>query len=107
MCCGCAVVACDSRGSAGLVTMQNFDSLRAQNFGVRCFRESATVEHCMQEIGRYDPGEAALVTSRARDEADLEKVLDRFETLYTEVLAGPRRPRTTAGQHQRPAAPVL
>src|SRR5262249_17806309 len=35
ICCGCAVVACDPRGSAGLVTPQNFAALRAQNFGLR------------------------------------------------------------------------
>jgi Glycosyltransferase Family 4 len=107
MCCGCAVVACDSRGSAGLVTMQNFDSLRAQNFGVRCLHQAPTIEHCMQEIGRYDAGEAALVTSRARDDADLEKVLDRFETLYREVLTGPRRREITADAHGRAVARFL
>src|ERR1051326_5805441 len=52
MCCGCAVIACDSRGSAGLVTPKNFDLLRAQNFGLRCLHEAATVDHCMEEIGR-------------------------------------------------------
>jgi hypothetical protein len=107
MCCGCAVVVCDSRGFAGLVTPQNFDRLRAQNFGVRCLRETATIEHCMQEISRYDPGEAALVTSRARDEADLEKILDRFEVLYAEVLTGQRRPEIAADTHARAVAQFL
>jgi glycosyltransferase involved in cell wall biosynthesis len=107
MCCGCAVVACDSRGSAGLVTMQNFDSSRAQNFGIRCLHEAPTIEHCIQEIGRYDPDDAALVASRARDEADLEKVLDRLERLYAEVLTGPRRPEITAEAHERAVARFL
>jgi len=107
MCCGCAVVACDSRGSAGLVTSQNFDRLRAQNFGVRCLQGTVTVDHCLQEIGRYDPGDAALVTRRAREEADFEKVLDRFEALYAEVLAGSRRPAVSADAHARAVAQFL
>jgi glycosyl transferase family 4 len=101
MCCGCAVVACDVRGSAGLVTPENFDRLRAQNFGLRCLHQAVTVDHCVQEIGRYDPDQAALVTGRARDEADLEKALDCFERLYAEVLTGPHRPEMSADAHAR------
>jgi hypothetical protein len=101
MCCGCAAIACDFRGSAGLVTSQNFDRLRAQNFGLRCLSEPVTVDGCVREIGRYDPIEAARVARRARDEADLEKTLDRFESLYAEVLTGARRPRITSDGHER------
>jgi glycosyltransferase involved in cell wall biosynthesis len=107
MCCGCAVIACDSRGSAGLVTPKNFDLLRAQNFGLRCLHEAATVDHCMEEIGRYDAEEVAVVTRRAREQADLEKTLDRFEALYAEVLAGPRRPEIAAHAHERAVAQFL
>jgi hypothetical protein len=107
MCCGCAVVACDIRGSAGLVTPENFGRLRAQNFGLRCLHEPVTVDHCLQEIARYDPDQAALVTRRARDEADLEKSLDRFETLYHEVLTGPRRPEMAGDAHARAIAQFL
>jgi Glycosyltransferase Family 4 len=107
MCCGCAVVACDLRGSAGLVTPQNFDVLRVHNFGLRCLDEAVTVDHCVREVGRYDPEQAGLVMRRARDEADFEKVLDRFEGLYAEVLAGPRRPTITAHAHERAVAQFL
>ena len=107
MCCGCAVVACDGRGSAGLVTPQNFDELRAQNFGLRCLHQPVTTDYCAQEIGRYDAGQAARVSGRARDEADLEKALDCFETLYGEILTGPRRPEIASEAHMRAVAQFL
>ena len=54
LCCGCAVIVCDPRGFAGLVTLRNFASLRALNFGLRSLVEAITVEQCVLEISRYD-----------------------------------------------------
>jgi len=101
LCCGCAVIVCDNRGFAGLVTQQNFATLRARNFGLRCLSEVVTVDRCVAEIGRYDPAEASLVAERAREEANLEKLLDEFEKLYLEVLDGARQPQVTAESHHQ------
>jgi Glycosyltransferase Family 4 len=107
LCCGCAVIVCDYRGFAGLVTSRNFEPLRAGNFGLRCLVEAVTVDRCIQEIGRYDVADAALVTKQARLHGDLEKLLDGFENLYFEVLSGVRRPRITPDTHQRAVARFL
>jgi hypothetical protein len=101
LCCGCAVIVCDGRGMAGLVTSQNYAGLRARNFGLRCLAEPVTVDRCLAEIARYDAGDAAAVGQRARREADLEMLLDAFEALYEDVLSGPRRPHITAEAHAR------
>jgi hypothetical protein len=104
LCCGCAVIVCDFRGFAGLVTSRNFESLRAMNFGLRCLGDTLTVERCVQEIGRYDPDDASRVANCARADADLSKLLDKFENLYDEVLTGARRPTVTAEARERAVA---
>jgi glycosyltransferase involved in cell wall biosynthesis len=107
MCCGCAVIACDHRGIAGLVTSRNFDKLRTLNFGLRCLSDPVTVDRCIREIGGYDATDASLVTQRARDDADLEKLLDNFENLYADVLTGARRPRMSQDAHEQAVARFL
>jgi hypothetical protein len=107
LCCGCAVIVCDFRGFAGLVTSRNFESLRAMNFGLRCLVERITVDRCVQEIGRYDPGNASTVAERARADADLSKLLDKFENLYDEVLTGARRPSVDTEARERAVARFL
>jgi len=107
LCCGCAVIACDYRGLAGLVTSRNFDTLRTMNFGLRCLSDPITVDRCIREIGGYDPIDASLVAQRARDDADLEKLLDDFEKLYAEVLAGARRPNVSPDARESAVARFL
>jgi hypothetical protein len=107
MCCGCAVVVCDHRGMAGLVTMQNFDQMRIRNFGLRTLGAPITVNGLIDEIGRYDVADAAAVSRLARNVADVEKHLDRVEGLYSEVLNGPRQPVITPDAHERAVARFL
>lgn len=118
MCCGCAVIACDRRGMAGLVTAENFAAMRQKHFGLRSFIAPVTVKRLIEEIGRYDRLDADAVSLRARREADLEDLLEDFDALYADVLSGSRKPSFSAEAHQaavsrflheflprRPAAP--
>jgi hypothetical protein len=98
---------CDNRGFGGLVTSPNFNSMRADNFGLRCLSDAVTVERCIGEVGYYDRSDASLVAERARGEADLELLLDRFERLYAEILTGIRRPMIDRNAHERAAARFL
>jgi hypothetical protein len=107
LCCGCAVVVCDQRGMAGMVTSRNYETMRAHNFGLRSLTEPVTVETCIAEASRYDAHDAALVSERARRDADLEKSLDRFEQLYTEVLGGVRPPSFAPEAHAEAVARFL
>jgi hypothetical protein len=86
LCCGCAVIACDTRGIAGLVTSSNFDALRAKNFGLRTLGEPVTVDRCIKEIRRYDRTDAINVSEKARRVADLERLLDAWEKLHADVV---------------------
>ena len=107
LCCGCAVIVCDSRGMAGLVTSDNFDDLRERNFGLRSLTTPVGVDALVENIRRYDREDTAAVGARARIEADLEKLLDDFENLYAEILTGWRRPSITTGAHEAAVARFL
>lgn len=107
LCCGCAVIVCDTRGLAGLVTSRNFVALRATNFGLRSLSRDVTVERLMKEIDSYDVNDAIQVSRRARAEADLTKLLDQYENLYDEALSGPRRPDVTPQMQQRAVSEFL
>lgn len=107
LCCGTAVIACDQRGMAGLVTTDNYDLLRARNFGLRSLDAPVTIERCVEEIRRYDPADALRVAARARGEAGLETRLDELERLYVDILAGSRRPTITPAAHEQAVARFL
>jgi hypothetical protein len=107
LCCGCAVIVCDARGLAGLITSRNFCLLRGMNFGLRCLTDTVTVDRCVQEIGGYDPDDASRVADTARADADLRMLLDEFENLYAEVLAGARRPHVTKEARESAVARFL
>lgn len=100
LCCGSAVIVCDGRGIAGLVTSGNFAMLRQRNFGLRSLAAPMSVEGLIENIQRYDCDDANAVCALARSEADLEKLLDEFDRLYTDVLSGARRPSIPNGAHE-------
>jgi hypothetical protein len=83
---GAAVVLCDYRGLGPLVTSDRLDHLRRNNLGLRTLTERATPEAVLREIQRYDPRDAAEVSSRVRETAGLEAAIDRLIGLYEEVL---------------------
>ena len=107
LCCGCAVIVCDARGIAELVTTNNFSDLRAKNFGLRSFVAPVTVERLIDNIRRYDRDDASMISARVRHEADLEKLLDQFDNLYADVLFGARRPDVPTGAHEAAVAQFL
>jgi hypothetical protein len=105
ICCGCAVIVCDPRGFSGLVTSNNFATLRARNFGLRSLSETLTIDRCVNAVGRYDAADATRVAEAAREDADLEKLLDQFEKLYGELLSHP--PIITSEAQERAVARFL
>jgi glycosyltransferase involved in cell wall biosynthesis len=107
LCCGCAVIACDARGIAGLVTSENFAALRAKNFGLRSLTTPISVQGLVDEVRRYDRDDARLVCERARREADLERLLDAFEGLYDKVISAARASPVTRQAHEAAVARFL
>lgn len=86
---GAAVIACDARGLAGLVTAERFDAYRQLNFGARILQRPITTEEVLAEIDRYDPADAARVTDRVRESANSDLLARQYIDLYDELLAQP------------------
>jgi hypothetical protein len=83
---GSAVVLCDFAGAGPMVTSENFDRLRSWNFGAGVLVNPLRPENIIPEIASYDPGDAALVTQRVREQAGLETAAQRWTSLYSRVV---------------------
>jgi glycosyltransferase involved in cell wall biosynthesis len=103
---GTAVVLCDVFGLGSMITMADFDRLRAFNFGLRSLQSAISAESIAHEIARYDPIDALRVSQRVRAEADLESAIDRMIQLYEEA-ADQHGVVTDEAQDRRAAAEYL
>jgi hypothetical protein len=104
---GVAVVACDARGFAGMVTTQTVAGWRARNFGWTTLTQPTTAAHVLAALDCYDPVDAARVTDRIRAEAGLDAAIDRLEAIYREVLAAPADASSAADDAERRALAVF
>lgn len=84
---GAAVVLVGYDRVGPMVTTDQLDGLRANNFGRRVIDRPATVESVRQAVACYNAGDAAAVSNRIRSGSDLGVVVDRLTALYDEVLA--------------------
>jgi len=84
---GAAVVLCGAEGSGPLVRPPAFTDLRRFNFGHQTLVNPVTADVLVDQIGRYDPSEAAAVSTRVRAEAGLDGMVTDLLATYEEVLA--------------------
>lgn len=83
---GAAVVLIDGRGFGGLVTTANYELGRRLNFGLGMLKEQPTPEALINSIRAYDPLDAAAVSQRVRQDADLDHTILRLEDIYASVI---------------------
>lgn len=83
---GTAVVLCDAIGLGPMVTMDTVDKLRQWNFGARLLTYPLDPDQIVQQIKRYNATDATLVSQHLRQEASLDRALERYLSLYREVL---------------------
>jgi hypothetical protein len=86
---GAAVIVCDARGMAGMLTRERVEALRLLNLGARTLQVPATRENLLREIDRYDPADAAAVTDHIRASNSSDLIAGQFVELYDELLAEP------------------
>lgn len=84
---GSAVILCDGWGVGSLVTANDVDRMRRLNFGRKLLTKPVTAANLLEEIGRYDAGDAGEASRRLRAVAGLDGMVDAFLGLYGEVLA--------------------
>jgi hypothetical protein len=84
--CGRAVIVCDSRGLAGLVTSDRFATWRPLNFGLRCLTQPLDPEAIGREIDDYDATDALAVCNTIRGQGGLEAYVETLVRVYEEVI---------------------
>ena len=111
---GAAVVLCGAHGLGPLVTTPEFDRLRRQNFGIRSLRRPLKRDALLEEIDRYDPGDAQAVCGRVRAEAGKDAVIQQIVDLYHRAIeehkrvgADPALERSQTVAYLRTAAAVF
>jgi hypothetical protein len=88
---GAAVVLSNPRGLGPLVTTKNFAALRLLNFGVRTLSSPLDAHLLENEIGSYDPSDAADVSKLVRENCELGPAVDRIVDLYERTIAEARQ----------------
>jgi glycosyltransferase involved in cell wall biosynthesis len=106
---GCAVILADVVGCGPLVTPDNFERLRARNFGIRELSHAHDPAWYAAQIAAYDAGAAADVSVRVRAEAGMEPAIDRLISIYGAALASSAvgDPSVAAANHLRRVAREL
>jgi hypothetical protein len=84
---GAAVLVADHRGLAGMLTTQNLAQFRNDNFGRELLTRPLDAATIGQEIDRYDASDAAEVSRILREDAALDRALDRWEAVFAEAIA--------------------
>ncbi|MEA2784018.1 MAG: hypothetical protein QOF71_122 [Candidatus Eremiobacteraeota bacterium] len=102
---GCAVIVCDARGLAGMVTLESYARWRPLNFGLRSLTRRITADALAAEIDRYDAAESSAVSAFARRDAGLDGAIDDYIALYEACIAQGVDPGRTA--HDRALAQHL
>ena len=80
------MVLSDAVGSGPMVTTQELERVRRQNFGIRALSEKLDAETLLQQIDRYDATDAAEVSRMVRESSDLGSLVDGAVNLYCEVI---------------------
>jgi glycosyltransferase involved in cell wall biosynthesis len=83
---GCAVVCCGVDGVAQMVTTENLENLRRNNFGIRVLNRPLTEDILAEEIQRYNPEVALKVSHAVRAAAGLNEMTDQLMAVYQAVL---------------------
>jgi hypothetical protein len=84
---GCAVVVCDGRGLAGMVTSDVVDTWRSNNFGLKLLTRTPTVEALLDQVRRYNLRNASILSAQSRELASLTDYLQRVEAIYRDIVA--------------------
>ncbi|WP_285535207.1 glycosyltransferase [Brucella sp. NBRC 12950] len=83
---GCAVVVCDARGFAGLLTCENMNNWRDWNLGVGLLSQQTNVENLIEAIGAYNSEDAFRVSEYFRSVVGLDKYTEAYLVVYQQAI---------------------
>jgi glycosyl transferase family 4 len=107
MACGLAVVLCDAPGVGGMVRSNDLDRLRRLNFGIRTLQKPLTAETIVEELDRYDPDDARLVSDRIRRTASSDDLHQSLLEIYENAIEQNTRAVPDPLEESRAAAAFL
>ncbi len=84
---GCAVIVCDERGFAGLLTNDNLPLWRRRNLGIGILSQAVTVENLADAISQYDAADACLVTETLRRSVGADIFVEQHVEVYHRAIA--------------------
>lgn len=87
---GAAVILVGANGMGSMVTTADVERLRRLNFGVRALTNRLTPARVTAAIERYDPLDAAKVSSRIRASAGRDAVVEELLGIYRRLIAHSR-----------------
>lgn len=96
MACGCAVIILGRSSCGPLVTPENFDALRHVNFSIPMNSPDPSRDKIAAEIARHTRMGCRQVTTRLREQADFEPIVERLLHLYSCVIEEHRAHRARA-----------
>ena len=83
---GCAVVVLDQRGIAGMVTSDRLPEWRRWNLGRRLLTGNHDAVRLVEELGRYDPVDAARCTDAVRAGSGVDAMVASLVSIYSDAL---------------------
>jgi hypothetical protein len=84
---GAAVVPFGTTGVGQMVTAAELDKIRRLNFGIRALNRPVTSQLITEEIARYDPADAAIVSECIRGSAGRDEAVTELIKIYQSVIA--------------------
>ncbi len=83
---GCAVISCSMSGMGGMVSTQNVEWIRNNNFGIRVNSQAISQAGISAEIDKYDAEDAGRVSRWVREGAGLTSAVDQVLEVYAETI---------------------
>jgi hypothetical protein len=84
--CERAVICCDERGLAGMVTLDAFIAWRG-NLGLASLARALTVENLLAAIDEYNPDASHAVAARTNPDRSMERCATAYVALYKSAIA--------------------
>ncbi|QPC87519.1 glycosyltransferase [Mesorhizobium sp. NBSH29] len=86
---GCAVVVCDARGTAGMLSTENMERWRSYNLGVGILTRPTTPETLIEALKNYDADDAGKVCTYFRVHAGTENFVTEHLRVYERAMQAP------------------
>ena len=95
--CERAVICCDQRGLAGLMTTESFASW-GYNLGLASLRKELSVDNLINEIDKYDPVTCSEFATRTNQTRGMSRCVAKYIKLYKEISAETVEPNQASHQ---------